>query len=57
SGVKEYWVIHPDERTLLIYTLDKRKYRASRLFTLGDRVISEALPGFELDLDHAFGGL
>lgn len=57
SGVKEYWVIHPDERTLLIYTLDKRKYRASRLFTLGDRVISEAVPGFELELDHVFGGL
>jgi Uma2 family endonuclease len=56
SGVKEYWAIHPDERTLLIYTLDERKYRASRLFTLGDRVISEAVRGFELELDHVFGG-
>ena len=57
SGVKEYWVIHPDERTLLIYTLEGAKYLPSRLFTLGDRVKSKALPGFELDLDEVFGEL
>ncbi len=57
SGVKEYWVVHPDERTLLIYTLESCNYRPSRLFTLGDRVASQALPGFELDLDEVFGEL
>ncbi|WP_163377775.1 Uma2 family endonuclease [Cyclobacterium sp. SYSU L10401] len=57
SGVKEYWVVHPDERTLLIYTLEAGKYRPSRLFTFGDRVRSQALPGFELDLDEVFGEL
>ena len=57
SGVKEYWVIHPDERTLLIYTLNAGKYQPSRLYTMGDRVKSQALPGFELDLDEVFGEL
>jgi Uma2 family endonuclease len=57
AGVKEYWIIHPDERTLLIYTLENEKYRPSRLFTLGDRVSSQALPGFELDLEGVFGEL
>ncbi|MFC4872481.1 Uma2 family endonuclease [Negadavirga shengliensis] len=57
SGVKEYWIIHPDERTLLIYTLENEKYRPSRLFTLGDRVSSQALLGFELDLEGVFGEL
>lgn len=57
AGVREYWVIHPDERTLLIFSLDKRHFRASRLFTLGDRVSSQAVPGFELDLDDVFSGL
>nr|MBI1231663.1 Uma2 family endonuclease [Cytophagales bacterium] len=57
SGVTEYWVIHPDERTLLIYTLDGGKYRSSRLFTLGDRVSSQAVLGFELELDDVFGEL
>ncbi|MDN3687283.1 Uma2 family endonuclease [Cyclobacterium jeungdonense] len=44
SGVKEYWVVHPDERSLLIYTL-------------GNRVSSQALTGFELNLDEVFGEL
>jgi Uma2 family endonuclease len=57
SGVTEYWVIHPDERTLLIYTMYVGKYRSSRLFTLGDRVSSQAVPGFELELDDVFGEL
>ena len=57
SGVTEYWVIHPDERTLLIYTLDGGKYRSSRLFTLGDRVSTQGVPGFELELDNVFEGL
>ncbi|WP_209331985.1 Uma2 family endonuclease [Lunatimonas salinarum] len=57
SGVKEYWVIHPDERTLLIYTLTSGSYHSSRLFTLGDKVSSQAVAGFELELDDVFGGL
>ena len=57
TGVREYWVIHPDERTLLIYNLEGGKYQPSRLFTLGDRVKSQALAGFELDLDEMFGEL
>ncbi|MBI0398780.1 Uma2 family endonuclease [Cyclobacterium marinum] len=57
SGVKEYWVIHPEERTLLIYTLEGGKYQPSRLFTLGDRVKSQALAAFVLDLDEVFGEL
>ena len=57
TGVKEYWIIHPDERTMLIYTLEGGKYQPSRLFTLGDRVKSQALAGFELDLDEVLGEL
>lgn len=54
SGVKEYWLIHPNECTLIIYTLIKRKYQGSRLFTFGDKVTSQVLSGFELDLDDVF---
>ncbi|EOZ99643.1 hypothetical protein A33Q_0324 [Indibacter alkaliphilus LW1] len=57
SGVKEYWVIHPNECTLLIYTLVKEKYIASRLFTIGDIVKSNAVAGFELDLTEVFENL
>jgi Uma2 family endonuclease len=57
SGVSEYWIIHPSEKTLLIYTLVEKKYIPSRLFTLGDKVKSQAIIGFEMDLDGVFGDL
>ncbi|MFY8190786.1 MAG: Uma2 family endonuclease [Bacteroidia bacterium] len=54
SGVLAYWVIHPDEQTLLIYTLVNGKYQASKLFTVGDVITTSILPGFELDLEEVF---
>lgn len=53
--VREYWVIHPVEGSLLIYTLNGHgNYQASRLFTKGDMVTSGVLPGLELDLNEVF---
>jgi Uma2 family endonuclease len=57
SGVKEYWIIHPYEKTLLVYTLIKEKYQPSRLFTLGDLVPSACIEGFVMDLDELFEGM
>ncbi|TVP50372.1 MAG: Uma2 family endonuclease [Mongoliibacter sp.] len=57
SGVKEYWIIHPYEKTLLIYSLVNGKYIPSRLFTLGDHVASSCIKGFVLDLEELFEGL
>lgn len=54
SGVKEYWVIHPNECTLVVNTLVQGKYQASRLFTHGDKVASQAVEGFVLDLEEVF---
>jgi Uma2 family endonuclease len=53
-GVREYWIIHPAECSLLIYTLVDGKYQPSRLFTSGQKVTSTVLPGFELDLEDVF---
>jgi Uma2 family endonuclease len=57
AGVKEYWIIHPEENTLLIYSLQGRSYVPSRLFTVGDVVRSEAVSGFILDLHEVFGDI
>ncbi|MEX2567884.1 MAG: Uma2 family endonuclease, partial [Cyclobacteriaceae bacterium] len=54
AGVREYWVIHPNECTLLVYTLRDGWYKASRIFTHGDRVASQAVAGFVLDLEEVF---
>ena len=54
-GVKEYWIVSPGEKTLLKYTLNMHgKYQPSKLFTLSEKVYTEILPGFELDLDEIF---
>ncbi len=56
-GVKEYWIVSPGYKTLLKYTLDMEgKYQPSKLLTLSEKVYSEVLPGFELDLDAVFEG-
>lgn len=53
-GVREYWIIHPENQDLLIYTLVVGKYVPSRLLTSGDVVESTVLEGFTLDLEEFF---
>ena len=57
SGVREYWIIHPYEQTVMTYTLIKGKYMPSKLFTSGDIIASKSIAGFQLDLDFVFRDL
>jgi Uma2 family endonuclease len=57
SGVNEYWIFHPEEQTLLVYTLSNAKYVPSKLFTLGDVVSSGCIKDFHLDLEELFQDL
>lgn len=54
SGVLEYWIIHPQEKTFLKYTLVEGGFQPSRLLTMGDEVTTPVLPGFTLNLDELF---
>lgn len=55
SGVKEYWIIHPYERTLTSFILDSNsKFIPSKPLTEGDCVKSDILYGFELNLSNVF---
>jgi len=54
SGVREYWVIHPNENTLMIYSLVNGKFSPSRLYTHGHIVHSDVIEGFSLDLEEIF---
>jgi Uma2 family endonuclease len=57
AGVKEYWLIHPNECTLLVYTLVNGRYQSSKLLTFGEAVRSKAVEGFTLELDTVFEGI
>lgn len=55
SGVSEYWLVLPAERSLILFTLDdKGKYQPAKPLTRGDKVISQVLAGLEIDLDEIF---
>lgn len=54
SGVKEYWVVSPQDNTFIVYTLINGKYNASRLMVAGDIITSSVLEGFSLDLIELF---
>ena len=55
SGVKEYWIVHPNDKTLSVFLLDDNgKYVPTKPLTYGDMVGSSVLKGFELDLNEVF---
>lgn len=57
AGVKEYWIIHPMEETVLPYRLvDKNKYELLRKtpFVKGEKIPVSIFPDFEVDLDDIF---
>lgn len=54
SGVLEYWIIHPQEKTFLKYTLTEGSFVPSKLLTIGDDVTTPVLPGFVLSLEELF---
>lgn len=55
SGVLEYWVVSPQDKTFLAYILDESgKYQPTRLMVGGDIYSTPVLEGFELDLEVVF---
>jgi Uma2 family endonuclease len=55
-GVREYWVVHPQEQTVLIYILDNfGKYQTSLTpYVSTDRVESRTVPGLFINMAEVF---
>ncbi|XZF12574.1 Uma2 family endonuclease [Chitinophagaceae bacterium MMS25-I14] len=54
SGVKEYWIVSPQDKTFLVYTLKDGSFQPSRLMVPGDVVTTSVLPGFEIKMAELF---
>jgi len=54
AGVKEYWVVSPQNQTFLIHILVNDKFQLLPVKVPGDVVTSSILPGFALDLTELF---
>jgi len=54
AGVKEYWVVSPQNQTFLVHTMHEGKFQLEPVKVAGDVVTSSILPGFSLDLTELF---
>jgi Uma2 family endonuclease len=54
AGVKEYWVVFPEEQVVQIYELREGKYQSKKPLANGDKITTPILEGFELELDEIF---
>ncbi|MEY4905129.1 MAG: hypothetical protein RLZZ292_2944 [Bacteroidota bacterium] len=55
NGVKEYWVVHPIDKNIVIHALQENgKYQASKYFTDEDILVSVLFPDFSMDLSTVF---
>lgn len=54
AGIKEYWIVDPEEETITVLTLGKKRYRLHGEFKPGDTATSVLLPGFAVDVKSVF---
>lgn len=55
SGVKEYWVVYPEEESVAVFILnDRGVYDGARLYASLDGIRSSAVPGLQIDLLEIF---
>ena len=54
-GVKEYWIMYPNDRTLLVYRLtDDGRYASPEVFGEGDTVPVPLFGDLVIDLGNVF---
>jgi len=53
-GVKEYWIVDPEEKTVVIYSLKGNEFTLIRNFTEKDTLESPLLSGLEIKLSQVF---
>ena len=57
AGVREHWIILPEEKRLEVYTRPlEREYGMKRVYVAPEVITSEVLPVFQLDLATFFPG-
>jgi Uma2 family endonuclease len=54
NGVKEYWIVSPNDRNLVAFDLKNGKYQYRKTYFSDDKVTSLVLEGFELELEKVF---
>jgi Uma2 family endonuclease len=53
AGVREYWVVSPEEKLIHVHCFQEGK-PAFRVYRAGDAALSDILPGLEIPLEPVF---
>ena len=53
-GVKEYWIVIPEEESIEIYVLENNMYQLTKLYRKNDTLESASLKGLEIELKGIF---
>ena len=55
AGVKEYWIVYPEEESLAVFLLNENgKYDGAALYAGKDKIKSKAVPGLIIDTKEIF---
>ena len=54
AGVKEYWLVDPQDRMILIYSLKNDEYIGSKPFIEGMKLNSNLFPELDIEVDDIF---
>ncbi len=54
SGVKEYWIVQPEVRTVLVYTLREAVYIGLKPFSEDELINSPLFPDMQITVDDVF---
>jgi len=54
SGVKEYWIVMPEEKLVEVFLLNNNKYQRIQAYTETDVVPCQIFEGLEVDLTDVF---
>lgn len=57
AGVKEYWLLHPVEQTLIAYALQNCKYAGGKMYASGDILYSTSIKGLTINISEIFENL
>ena len=56
-GVREYWIVHPEEKTVMVFSLGKDKlYGRPKNYSANDKIKVGVLKGLTIDLNDVFAG-
>jgi Uma2 family endonuclease len=55
AGVKEYWIIYPEEESVAVFLLNGQgKYNGAIIYASGETITAGAVPGFSINLAEIF---